>query len=57
VFDIAGRLVRTLDASDARGAATWDGKDGTGRNAAPGVYFVRVTSRDFTDARRVMLVR
>jgi hypothetical protein len=57
VYDIAGRLVRVLDASGTSDAAIWDGKDGAGRDASPGVYFVRVIDRDFTDTRRVILVR
>jgi hypothetical protein len=57
VFDIAGRLVRVLDASGTSGASIWDGKDGAGRDAGPGVYFVRVTARDYTDTRRIILVR
>ncbi|MFH1680202.1 MAG: T9SS type A sorting domain-containing protein [Candidatus Eisenbacteria bacterium] len=57
VFDIAGRLVRVLAAPGAEGNALWDGKDGAGRDVAPGAYFVRVTDRNHTDTKRVILVR
>jgi len=41
VFTILGELVRTLSA-DANGMAVWDGKDGSGTNAASGTYIVRL---------------
>lgn len=55
VFGIDGRLVRTL----VRGArpageqeVVWDGRNGTGRPVAPGVYFCRLTA-----GRRVLSQR
>lgn len=57
VYDIAGRLVRAIEAPASRGTALWDGKDAAGRDAAPGVYFVRPSSGVTTDTRRVILVR
>jgi hypothetical protein len=42
VFDIRGRLVRTMDLSESTqgvSEASWDGNDGNGRRASPGVYF------------------
>ncbi|MFH1278371.1 MAG: T9SS type A sorting domain-containing protein [Candidatus Eisenbacteria bacterium] len=57
VFDIAGRLVRVLAAPGREGNALWDGKDASGRDVGPGVYFVRVSDRAFTDTKRVILVR
>lgn len=43
IFDRTGRLVRSLGAADDPGA--WDRKDGSGRPAAPGVYFWRTAVR------------
>lgn len=43
IFDRAGRLVRSL-APMPGGAGDWDRKDGSGRPAAPGVYFWRTAS-------------
>ena len=45
VFDVAGRLVRTLvDGRRTAGAHSerWDGRDESGLNAASGVYFARM---------------
>ncbi len=43
VYDRAGTLVRTLTASKTgpeRAVASWDGRDGAGREAPSGVYFL-----------------
>jgi hypothetical protein len=42
IYDIRGRLVRSLGIEGALGAeayAVWDGKDASGRPVSPGVYF------------------
>jgi hypothetical protein len=45
VYDLTGRLVRTLDISGAPGGGElrWDGRTNGGRDAPSAVYFVRVT--------------
>jgi plastocyanin len=40
VFAASGRLVRTLPLSRSR-SATWDGRDHSGQEVGPGVYFCR----------------
>jgi hypothetical protein len=61
IFDLQGRVVRTLadDATRPAGEydATWDGRDGQGRAAGAGVYFARLTSDGHTEMREVMLTR
>ncbi|MGH2569725.1 MAG: S8 family serine peptidase, partial [bacterium] len=47
VYDVRGRLVRALvdrPVSAGEFRATWDGRDGAGRPASPGIYFVRLTA-------------
>jgi hypothetical protein len=47
VFDILGRNIRQVASgrfASGRHAFAWDGKDDHGREAAPGVYFVRCAS-------------
>jgi hypothetical protein len=54
VFDIAGRLVQVLAEGPAPAGPTairWDGRDTSGRRAAPGVYFFRLESGE--DVRTV----
>ncbi|MBA4377286.1 MAG: hypothetical protein C0395_01280 [Gemmatimonas sp.] len=60
VFDLAGRLVRTLVAGDrpaGPGAAVWDGRDEGGRDAPAGVYFCRLESAGAAVTRKLVLVR
>ncbi len=61
VYDVLGREVRAV----ARGARleagpqslTWDGRDGGGREAGAGVYFVRLKTERATWTRPVVRVR
>ena len=62
VFDITGRLVRNLPVARVSGSANtyetaWDGRNANGRTAAPGVYFVRITSDDKARTARVTIAR
>ncbi|MFO7675211.1 MAG: plastocyanin/azurin family copper-binding protein [bacterium] len=43
IADAAGRLVRTLSPTGDNGTVRWDGTDGAGRPARPGVYLARLT--------------
>lgn len=59
VHDVQGRLVRRL--RDGMGSATgeirWDGRDGGGEAAAPGVYFVRLVGEGGSATLPVVRVR
>jgi len=60
VFDVTGRLVRTLvDGERPAGAAEvrWDGRDETGRPVGSGLFFVRLRSAGLEEARRVLRLR
>ncbi len=60
LYDIRGRLVRTLvDRTESGGAyeAAWDGRDGTGRTVASGVYFARVSIGDWGETKKIAYVR
>jgi hypothetical protein len=59
VFDVAGRLVRTLREGPADAGehdATWDGTGDQGRRVASGVYFVRAQVAETTLERKVVLL-
>jgi len=61
IFDVAGKLVQRLVAAESRGAGrheiVWDGRDETGRLAAAGVYFYRLDAGDYSQTRRMALVK
>ena len=60
VYDIAGRLVRTLvDTSIQAGShsVAWDGRDERGREMASGLYFYRVAAGAATETRPMTLLR
>jgi hypothetical protein len=60
VFDVAGRLIRTLCARVVDAGVhdvVWDGRDGGGEKAAPGVYFLRCSVPNHQEVRHVVLVR
>jgi hypothetical protein len=57
VIDIQGRLVRALTEETwpaGRHSVSWNGESDAGETSGPGVYFVRMTTGDFT-ARHKML--
>ncbi len=60
VYDISGRVVRTLAAgTKAAGehAASWDGRDEGGSPVASGVYFVRIEAGGESAARKILLLK
>jgi len=60
VYDLRGRLVRTLVASDRPAGwqqALWDGKDDAGTAVASGVYFYRLESGTFLQSRKMLLLK
>ena len=60
VYDLRGRLVKTL-VTGAREAGNynvfWDGTLESGGKAASGVYFYRLSAGDFTQTRKLVLLK
>jgi hypothetical protein len=57
VFDLAGRLVRTLERGTLAAGphrVTWDGLDAVGAPAPPGIYFVRLGLGSTTTSIKVL---
>ncbi|MCK4511208.1 T9SS type A sorting domain-containing protein, partial [bacterium] len=60
VYDVSGRLVRTVDDSFREAGShlvPWDGKNGNGDAVASGVYFVRLETAGDSRIRKVVLLR
>ncbi len=61
VYDVAGRAVRTLVAAEqvsrGRHEVVWNGRDNSDRDAASGMYFLRLDAEEFSETRRITLIR
>jgi hypothetical protein len=62
VYNAAGQLVRTLvdeeQAPTAEGfSVTWDGASNTGEKVASGVYFYRLTANEFSQTKKMVLLK
>ena len=57
VYDVAGRLVRTLAAENLPVGSyvrAWDGRDDGGREAGAGIYFVKLVAGATVDSRKLV---
>jgi len=60
VYNILGQQVRQLvnEYQDAGNySAYWDGRDNSGGDVASGVYFYRIASGDFSDIKKMVLMK
>ena len=62
IYNAAGQLVRTLvdeeQAPAAEGlSATWDGLNDHGQPSASGVYFYKLTTKEFSDTKKMVLLK
>jgi len=61
VFDVAGRVVRTLEngsiGSAGRNEAHWDGRDNSGKSVSAGIYFFRLEAGSYSETKRMVLVK
>jgi hypothetical protein len=60
IYDVRGRLIRSLvDGEGIPGerSVTWDGRDERGQAVASGVYFYRLTTAEFTQTRKMALLK
>lgn len=60
IYDILGRVVITL-LNEYRVSGTykvrWDGKDASGNKVPSGIYFYRLKTEDFTDIKKMTLIK
>jgi flagellar hook assembly protein FlgD len=60
IYNLLGEEVRTLvEKWQSKGdyQVKWNGRDDLGREVASGIYFYRLKSEDFTDTKRMMLIK
>jgi hypothetical protein len=65
IYDVAGRLVRTIDLGQRPAghylnridAAYWDGRNNSNERVASGIYIYRLTTGDFSAMRRMVIIK
>ena len=65
IYDVSGRLVRTLDLGwqpvgsymTPSSAAYWDGRNAVGERVASGIYFYTLQTSDFAATRRMVILK
>jgi len=60
IYNVKGELVATLidgQMSEGRKEAIWNGTNDNGVKASSGVYFYRITAGDFTQTKKMILLR
>jgi hypothetical protein len=60
IYDLLGRKVRTLvseQLSSGLKSVTWDGKNDSGKEVASGVYFYQLKVGDFSEPKKMLLLK
>ena len=65
IYDVSGKLIQTLEVgfqpagiySSQAKAAYWDGKTKTGETVASGVYFYNIRLGDYSETRRMVILK
>ena len=65
IYDLSGQLVRTLslgykeaDFYTSRSeAAYWDGRNHTGERVSSGLYFYHLQAENFSDVRKMLILK
>jgi hypothetical protein len=61
IYDMSGRLVKCFPFNHLTiqpfNQIAWNGKDNSGKDVAPGIYFCRLTSGDFTAQRKLVRIQ
>ncbi|MCD4818811.1 MAG: PKD domain-containing protein [Candidatus Cloacimonetes bacterium] len=60
VYNVKGQLVKTLvneNKEKGNHSVVWAGKDNNNRKVASGVYFYRINAGEFTDVKKMMMIK
>jgi ankyrin repeat protein len=60
IYNILGRKVRTLVSGHSTSgykSVLWDGKDDSGKEVASGIYFYRLRGGDFSETKKLVLLK
>ena len=57
IYTIEGVPVRALTETDGDGGLRWDGRNEQGEAVGSGVYLYRLNSEEYTQTRKMMLLK
>ena len=60
IYNLKGQLVKTLvnkELNAGSHSVNWDGKDMNDRSVSSGVYFYRLTTPDFTQSKKMIMMK
>ncbi len=57
IYDVAGRLVKSIGVLDKEGKTTWDATDNVGRRVSSGIYFAQVETPQGKSTTKLLLLR
>jgi hypothetical protein len=57
IYDITGRLIKTLTVNGKDGNVMWDATDNSGRGVASGIYFARVECDHYSSTVKLLYLR
>jgi flagellar hook assembly protein FlgD len=60
IFNIKGQKIKTLHngyLKPGEHSFVWNGTDDSGRSVSSGIYFYKMTTRDFVDIKKMMLLK
>ncbi|MCC7430246.1 T9SS type A sorting domain-containing protein, partial [bacterium] len=57
IYNIIGEKVREFALEKPKGEIVWDGKDERGNTVSSGVYFYQLKTTDFTDTKKMILLK
>jgi hypothetical protein len=57
IYDVAGRTVRTIEATTGTSGVLWKGTDNAGHGVSPGIYFARLSKGDLVLNARLVVIK
>jgi len=60
VYDVSGRMIRTLHDGNAKGGEntlTWDGTDNAGNPVSGGIFWMEMSTPSYTSSKRLVVLR
>ncbi len=57
IFNVLGEKIREFELTETKGSVVWDGKNTKGNLVSSGTYFYKIESENFSETKRMTLVK